>query len=189
MSGGTFFEKTGFPVGAFSGRRALNTQNYTEANIKLGLQHEGSTLFTVAGLGVNDTIFLTGSLPVSLKHRQIGFTGTGVSAFIYKAPTYAGGTSVAYQNPNSINPVTGLSQIIVGSTVSDDGVLTFAPDHLIGSTSKQGKGSSPSTIGQEKILAPNTAYLLRLTSLDSHSQQITSHLSWYEGTFDLPLGA
>ena len=186
-SANTFFEKNGFPEGSFSGFRALNTQNYTEANIKLGAQHEGSTLFTVAGLGVNNTIFLTGALPVSLKHRQIGFTGTGVSAFIYKVPTYTGGTSVVYQNPNSINPVVGLSQIIVGSTVTNDGVLTFAPDHLIGSSSKQGKGSSPSNIGQEKILAPNTAYLLRLTSLDAQEQQITSHLSWYEGDLDLPL--
>jgi hypothetical protein len=112
--------------GDIAGNLSIGKDNdICKANIKLGLQHEGSTLFTVAGLGVNDTIFLTGSLPVSLKHRQIGFTGTGVSAFIYKAPTYTGGTSVAYQNPNSINPVTGLSQIIVGSTVSDDGVLRF----------------------------------------------------------------
>lgn len=176
-----------FPGGSFSGTRALNTQNYTEANIKLGVQHEGSTLFVIAGSASNNTIFLTGALPVSLKHRRVGFTGTGVSAFIFEAPTYTGGASVAYQNPNAINQVTGLSQIIVGATVSADGTLVFAPDHLIGSTSQQNKGSAVEGLGQEKILAPNTAYLFRLTSLDNQSQSITSHLSWYEGLLDLPL--
>jgi hypothetical protein len=176
-----------FPEGVFSGTRAITTQLYTEANIKNGTQHEGSTLLTIAGNQNNDTIFLTGSLPVSLKTRSIGFTGDGVSSFIYQAPTYTGGSAVAYQNPNAINPITGLSQIIVGSTVSADGVLIFAPSHFIGNTSKQGKGGLVNQSGQEKILKPNTAYLFRITSLDGQSQQVSSTLSWYEGLLDLPL--
>lgn len=172
----------------FTGLRAINTQNYIESNIKLGVQHEGSTILEdVPSLGVNDTIFLTGALPVALKSRNVGYTGTGVSTFIYEAPTYTGGTSAPYQNPNAMNPVTGLAQIIVGATVTVDGTLIFAPEHLLGPTSQQAKGSGVNVLGQEKILQPNTAYLFRLTSLDPQIQDITSLLSWYEGELDLPL--
>ena len=188
MSGGTFFEKMGFPNGIFQGFRAITTQTYTEANSKLGVEHEGSTLFTAAGLSVNNTFFVTGSLPVALKGRVIGFTGDGVTAEIFTGATYTGGTSVDYQNASDINPVTGLSQIIVGAALVDEGVLAFAPDHLIGNTSNQGKGSTGAIVGREKILKPNTTYLFRITSLDSASQSIASLLTWYEGELDLPLG-
>jgi len=69
------------PKGAYEGVRAITTQTYTEANSKLGAEHEGSTLLiAVAGGAENDTIFLTGAKTVSLKGRVIGFTGKGVTA-------------------------------------------------------------------------------------------------------------
>lgn len=174
-------------IGMTKGFKAVITQNYTEVNIKVGVQHEGSTKFSIGGNADNDTIFLTGALPVILKSRSIGFTGEGVSSFIFEGPTYSGGASVPYQNPNAINPVTGLSQIIVGANVTDDGFLIFAPEHLLGSTSQQSKGSGTREIGQEKIMKPNTAYLLRITSLDPQTEDVTSLLSWYEGELDLPV--
>lgn len=176
------------PNGLYSGLRAVNVQTYTESNSKLGLQHEGSTLLTdVPSLAKNDTIFLTGALPVSLKGRIIGFTGVGVIAEIFETPTYTGGVSAPYQNASAINPVAGLSEIIVGANVTADGVLKFAPDHLIGNLSNQGKGTASTVVGQEKILKPDTAYLFRLTSLDTQPQDIASLLTWYEGELDLPL--
>ena len=182
------YNSSGIPTDAFRGFRALNTQSYTESNIKLGLQHEGSTLYTAAGSSSNDTIFLTGALPVILKVRSVGYSGIGVSTFIYINPTYTGGTSVPYQNPNSINPVAGLAQILVSPIVTADGMLLAAPTHLLGGTSNQSKGVASAAVGQEKILAPNTAFLLRLTNLDAHEAEITSYLSWYEGPIDLPVG-
>ena len=178
---------TNTPSGVYEGVRAITTQSYTEANSKIGAQHEGSTLLTgVTALSNNDTIFLTGSLPVALKGRVISYTGRGVSAFIYESPEYTGGTPTEYQNASAINPVTGLSKIIVGATVTVDGVLRFAPEHLIGNRSNQGKGGTGSVVGREKILKPNTAYLLRLASLDNQAQSISSLLTWYEGELDLP---
>ena len=174
-------------IGMTRGFKAVITQSYTEANIKLGVEHEGSTLLTVLGSGSNDTIFLTGSSPVALKSRSISYTGDGVTAFIFEGPTYTDGIDTPYQNPNAINPVIGLSKIFVGSLITDDGVLIFAPENLLGNTSNQGKGSTNNDIGQEKILKPNTAYLFRLKSLDSSTQQISSILSWYEGELDFPL--
>lgn len=176
------------PSGVFAGLRAVTVQSYTEANAKIGVEHEGSTLLTgVTGLAENDTIFLTGSLSVALKQRTISYSGTGVTASIYEAPAYTGGTPAVYQNASNINPVTGLSQIIVGATVTDDGTLAFAPNHLLGSASQQGKGDVFAIPGSEKLLKPNTAYLFRLTSLDAMAQDISSFLSWYEGELDLPL--
>ena len=178
----------GIPSDAFLGMRALNTQNYLESNIKLGVQHEGSTLLSaVSGLTSNNTIFLTGALPVILKSRHISFTGAGVTAFIYEGSTYTGGSSVPYENPNAINPVAGLSQIIVGAAIDTQGTLIFAPDNLIGPDSVQGKGSTGQNVGQEKVLKPNTVYQLRLKSLDTQAQGIASIISWYEGTLDLPV--
>lgn len=181
-------EASGAPDGVYSGLRAQTVQSYVEANSKLGVQHEGSTLLTgVAAGSSNDTIFLTGALPVALKGRVISYTGKGVSAFIYEAPTYTGGTPAAYENASAINPVVGLSQIIVGATVSADGDLVFAPVHFIGNQSNQGQGTTANRVTGERLLNPNTAYLFRLTSLDDQPQDISSYLSWYEGELDLPL--
>lgn len=176
----------GIPEGAFEGLRAMITQSYTEANSKLGVEHEGSTLYTADGSSSNDTFFVTGNLPVSLKGRVIGFTGDGVTAEIFTGATYTGGAPAVYQNASDINPVAGLSQIIVGATVALEGTLAFAPDHLIGNTSQQGKGSAGIIAGREKLLKPNTTYLFRITSLDAVAQDITSLLTWYEGELDLP---
>lgn len=175
------------PTGVAEGLRALTVQFYTEANVKKGLQHEGSTVITLAGNASNNTIFKTGSKPVALKGRIINFSGVGVVGEIYKNPTYTGGTSVSYQNASDINPVAGESQIIVGATITADGILAFAPTPAFGNSSNQGKGGLLPSLGDEKNLKPNTTYLLRLRSLDSQSQQVSSFLTWYEGPLDLPL--
>lgn len=174
------------PEGIAEGARALTVQSYTEANSKNGVQHEGSTLFTLGGSLSNDTFFVTGSLPVILKGRVVGFTGDGVTTEIFTGATYTGGTPTVYQNASDINPVAGLSQIIVGATAADVGVLAFAPNHLIGNTSNQGQGTASTVVGRESVLKPNTTYLLRIKSLDAQPQDVTSLLTWYEGELDLP---
>jgi len=176
------------PKGLYSGERAITSQSYTEANIKNGSQFEGSADFgTVATATELKTVFLTGALPVSLKGRTVSFTGEGVQAEVYKAPVYSGGSPAAYQNATDISPNTGISQIIVGATITNDGSLLFAPIYAFGNASNQGKGGVLTLVEPEHILAPNTAYMLKITSLDSGNQKIASHLSWYEGELDLPL--
>lgn len=181
------------PDGLFTGTRAMTVQGYREANVKNGLEFEGSTLLNLAGGVSNNTIFVTGNLPVSLKSRSISYTGDGVKSEIFELPTYTGGVSVAYQNANAnftplaeaVPPAIGLASILVGATVTDDGVLKFAPAYGIGNVSNQGNGATNESISDEHILKENTAYLLKLTSLDAQSQQIASFLTWYEGLLDL----
>lgn len=175
------------PAGVATGERAITVQFYTEANAKLGVQHEGSAIFeNVPGGWIGNTIFKTGALPVALKGRLINFDGVGVKGEIFTGATYTGGTSAPYQNASDINPVVGLSQIIVGATITNDGTLAFAPTYAFGNASNQGKGGLQPVLGDEKLLKPNTTYLLRLTSLDDQPQTISSLLSWYEGNLDLP---
>lgn len=174
------------PAGLYEGVRAMTVQGYAEANVKLGVQFEGSALFNITANGINDTVFLTGTKPVSLKGRKISYDGAGVTASIFEAPSYTGGSSAAFQNANAINPVAGESQIIVGATITTDGDLIFSPVHSLGSTSFFGGDAQISQIEAEHILQPNTAYLLRLESLDGAAQRVASHLSWYEGDLDLP---
>lgn len=174
------------PAGLYSGDRAITAQFYTEANIKRGLQQEGSTIVTIPGNSSNDTIFITGSKPVALKGRVINFDGIGVVGEIYAEPTYTGGTPAVYQNASHINPVPGESQIIVGANIESDGALIFAPVPAFGNSSAIGRGGIQPVLGDEKNLKPNTVYLLRLRSLDPQPQQVSSFLSWYEGPLDLP---
>lgn len=175
------------PAGLYEGLRAMTVQSYVEANVKLGVEFEGSTILNLTGSGTSNTVFLTGSKPVSLKGRKLSYDGAGVTASIFESPTYTGGSEAATQNANAINPAIVESKIIVGSTLTDDGTLIFAPIHSLGSTSFFGGDAQISQIEAEHVLKPNTAYLLRIDSLDTAAQRVASHLSWYEGELDLPL--
>lgn len=175
------------PEGLYVGLRAMNVQSYEESNIKLGLQFEASKNFgDIPTGGVLNSIIRTGSTPVSLKKRSVSFTGEGVQGEIFINPTFTGGNIETYQNATTISPVVGLTQIITGITLQDEGTLVFAPVYAFGNASNQGKGGVLTLIEPEHILAPNTDFLFRLTSLDSSTQKIASHLTWYEGELDLP---
>jgi hypothetical protein len=173
------------PDGLYVGLGAMTVQSYVEANVKNGTQFEGSVLLSMAGTSTNDTIFKTGSKPVILKTREISYSGDGLSTFIFEDATYTGGTSAVYQNANAIDPAVGTVDIIVGTTITDDGELIFAPIHYVGNVSNQGKGGSANTIGSERLLKPNTTYMLRIVSLDAQTQEVTSFLYWYEGNPDI----
>lgn len=177
------------PSDAYRGLRALTTQSYNECNIKLGTQHEASSIFLlVPGSGVLNTLFITGDKPVSLKAREISYSGTGLYAEIFESPTYTGGTGpLGYYNSSAANPVQGEAEIYGEPSVTNEGSLKFAPIYYIGNMSNQGSGSSKVSIGGERILKSNTTYLFRITSLDTGVQNIASFLTWYEGVLDFPL--
>jgi subtilisin family serine protease len=176
------------PADAFTGMRALNTQSYTESNIKLGVEHEAARLFTLAGNTNSDSILITGSNPIALKARTIGYDGVGIAASVFRSPIYSGESAlVVPRNPNDINPVVSEVELYTDAIVTNTGTEVFAPSYLLGGSSQQSKGAVLADMGQEKILRPNTTYLLRLTSLDSQSMQVAAYISWYEGALDLPL--
>lgn len=181
--------RSGIPSGAFSGLRALTFQNYVEANVKNGVQYEISSDNLALANGANiDVIFTTGVNPVVIKNRLVKFNGTHLTTRVYRTPTYTGGTVAPYFNLNDRNPAAGTVVIRTGATVSAVGTEFGAPTFDIGSA---GQGNSSlstySTLGIERLLAPNTTYLQRITNDSGAAQEVASYLTWFEGNTDLPL--
>lgn len=171
------------------GDAALITQGYPEANAKRGTQWEASRMLT--GLALNQvatSIIKTGSKPVDLKARTFGYTGKGVIGRIYKGPSYTGG-SVSGNDIHNMNTITGKAaaletQILTGFTLTANGAECGAAIFAIGPTSNQAKGSLLTSMGGNRILQPNTSYLLTFESLEA-GQDISARLEFYEGGLDL----
>lgn len=180
------------PDGAFTGVRAMGSQPYDEINKKRGAQWEASRLITIGSSAPANnaySILLTGSKPVDLKARSLGYTGLGVVGRIYEAPTYTGGTSDPWFNLNTQyigdQPE---AQLLVGFTLTATGTKCGSDIIAIGPTSQQARGSTSAEYARNRILPkPNTAYLLEIASLDPASQQVSARLEMYEGRLDWPL--
>lgn len=171
------------------GDAAVITQAFPEANAKRGTQWEASRMLTGLTLNqISTSIIKTGSKTVDLKARVFGYTGTGVIARIYKAPAYTGGST----NGNTIynmNTITGKAatletQILTGFALTNNGTECGAPIYAIGPATNQGKGALQAALGANRILQPNTSYLLTFESLEAN-QSVTARLEFYEGGLDL----
>lgn len=177
------------PVGLFAGTRAISVQNYIEANVKNGVQYEVSANSAALAIDGNiDTVFTTGAKPVLIKSRIVKFNGASLVTRVYRAPTFTGGSIVPYFNLNDRNPVAGSVVILSGASVSDPGIEFGAATFDIGS---EGLGSSSlstyAVTGIERLLAPNTTYLQRVTNDSAAIQRVSTYLTWFEGDTDLPL--
>lgn len=174
---------------AFVGLRAPTIQFYTEANVKNGLQFEAS--FDNPGVeattGQVNAIFITGAKPVIVKARIIDFTGKKIRASVYRTPTYTGGTPIPIYNLNDIGPVTTTVSVLSGATITAPGTQFGAPNTVYGSDLQGNSVQGTFAVtGQERILRPNTTYLLRIENLGDTPSNIAGYLTWYEGEPDLP---
>lgn len=163
--------------------RALRDGAIIQEGTRIGRLYNASRRITGVAAGANvDSIFTTGSLPVYLFQRDIGRSGLGVSASIYRGPTFTGGTLDPVYSVNDITGDGDLStiQLRIGVTVTAVGTQTVATSFAIGNTSNQGQGGI-AELKQPLYMLPNTVYLLRITSLDSQAQDITANIAWYEG--------
>lgn len=159
----------------------IYNQLYRERCNRQGILFTASRRVTgVAGSANLDSIFVTGSKQIVLNSRIIGYTGKGVIASIYRGATYTGGTPADVQNPNDVHPATATATLLTGATITSDGQLTVAPSYSEGNGSNQGQGNSQAVLGESIIMQANTAYLLRITSLDTTVQNINAFISWIE---------
>lgn len=159
----------------------ITTQSYIERANKQGKLFTASRRVTdVAGSSNLDSIFITGTKQVIFNQRIIGYTGKGVVASIYRGAVATGGTAAEINNPNDIAPHTATARLLTGSTVTSIGQLTVAATYSEGNASNQGQGNSQAKLGEQVIMAPNTTYLLRITSLDTAAQNINAYVSWFE---------
>lgn len=159
----------------------VTSQSYSERANKQGKLFTASRRVTdVAGSSNLDSIFITGTKRVIFNQRIIGYTGKGVVASIYRGAVATGGTAAEINNPNDITPQAATAQLLTGATVTSVGQLTVAATYSEGNASNQGQGNSQARLGEQIIMAPNTTYLLRITSLDTAAQNINAYVSWFE---------
>lgn len=182
----------GMPPGAFSGLRAMTTQTYDECNKKVGTQWEASRLISIASSAPANnsySIIRTGSKPVDLKSRVLGYDELGVIGRIYKNPIYTGGTLDTWYNLNPrYNGTQPEAQLLIGFTLTSNGTQCGADIVGIGPNSTQSRGSTPIQFGSNRILdEPNTAYLLEIQSRHATPQNVWARIEMYEGGLDLPL--
>lgn len=170
------------------GQKAVVFQNYTEANVKNGVQYYCRAFFTgVAVAATANFSFQTGAKPVVIKSREVSFDGSSrVDYVALEGGTATGGATVDIGNENRIGPVTTTVTLKQGVTLS--GGVAFRTKTIFGSGSTSGGGSRVGTdvLGRETVLKPNTLYQVKLTNVAGNTANIQFELSWYEGTLDLP---
>lgn len=161
----------------------LKDATLIQGGTREGLIYNASRRVLAVAAGASlDSIFITGGVPVYFFQRDVGRSGLGVSASIFRAPTYTGGVADAVYSVNDVKGDGSNStiQLLTGVTVTVAGTQTVATSYAIGNTSNQGQGGI-AILKQPLYMLPNTTYLLRITSLDTQPQDITANIAWYEG--------
>ena len=181
---GTRRIKVAIQESVIGGNEAVTTQSFSELNSKNGSQYEVEIPFpAIVNLTPVYYGFETGSNPVILKQRDIYGAFVNAKYEVFTDATYTGGDVVNAFNNNDlvINP-TGVN-IVTNPTVTVEGDQFGAVTSLLGS---EGVGHrSLTSFGSqtgEKILKPNTKYLVKITNLDVLAIGILAvRLYYYEG--------
>lgn len=183
--------------GALSGTQAITIQTYDESNKKAGVQYAASRFLSMTQGQYVYSIIKTGDKPVDLKKREFAYTGNGLVAYMFKNPTYTGGTLDSIRNMTDINPVPSGIELIAGITIPTPttlpthtganaplewGEIFAEPTYAIGPQTNQTTGSVNQAYASNRILAPNTEYLLVIYSRST--QEVSPRLEWYEGELD-----
>lgn len=170
------------------GQKAVVFQNYTEANVKNGVQYYCRAFFPAVSVSTTVNFsFQTGVKPVVIKSREVSFNNSSRVDYVsLEGGGATGGVAVEVGNENRINPVA--TTVTLKQGVSLTGGTAFRTKTIFGSGSTSGGGSRVGTdvLGRETVLKPNTLYQIKLTNIAGSTAEIQLELSWYEGTLDLP---
>lgn len=185
----------GFPAGAFTGSRALTVQPYTEANVKNGLEYYLRAVWPIGDeIPAGQTrkmYFLTGDKIVIVKSRELLYVAEQLTLRLFRSPTgVSGGTPLNIHNFNNVNPVpTTLQTVLKNVTTVADGVEFDGgnADHFFGETGVGQRSQHAIPEGRERIIPPNTGFIVAIANTGSGSARVQYRLEWYEGTPDLPL--
>lgn len=173
------------------GLRAFNTQPYIESNVKLGTQFYVQRTLPLIAAGATWKIrFQTGAKPVLVKGRDLYASANKLAYSIFKAPTgVTGGSAIAVQNYNDVNPVATTVGVTEGVTTTGDGTPWGDPSFIYGSNTAGARVGSGLAPGGDRVLKPNTAYLISVTNQDTAALTFAPSwfLTWFEGNPDLPL--
>ena len=182
------------PSGAFSGNRAITVQPYTEANVKAGLQ-----FYLRAVWGLTDVIaagttrkisVITGAKPVLIKLREFSYIAEEITLRLFSgASGVTGGTALTINNYNAVAPVAATVSARKNVTTVSDGVLFDGGDSdiFLGAASAPQRGAASLPDGRERVLPPNTSYIVAITNSGGGNARCRYFLDWYEGGTDLPI--
>lgn len=167
----------------YTGLKGLTVQPFTEANVKNGTQWELSFENPSLAAGASaDAILTTGLSYVLVKSRVIVFTGSEIEVSVYKNTTYTNGTSVPIYNLNTAIGGVPLSTAKAGVTVVTLGTEVAAKTHAYGTDTNVNQAvGSFNVAGLERVLAPSTNYLLRVTNQSATSIKVAGYITFYEG--------
>lgn len=176
---------------AFKGLRGLVTQPYTEANVKNGLQFYLRASWPLAdaiAAGSTKKIwFKTGSKPVVVKLRDFQFISEELSISLFRGPTgVTGGTAITISNYNGLNPIATTVQAKKDVATATDGAPMGDPEYFFGGANAPQRAASAIPQGRERILPPDTEFIVAITNTGAGSSRAEYFLDWYEGIPDLP---
>ena len=185
------------PPEVWRGFRAMTTQPYTEANVKNGVQY-----YLRAAWPLTDTIpngssnvryiwFKTGAKPVLVKLRELFYVAEELSIQLYTGPTgVTGGTALAAGNYNGVAPVATTVQAKKNVSVTARGTEFGGsdPEYLFGAAGNPQRAPNSIPVGRERVLAPNTEFLVAITNTGTSAARVQYYLDWYEGATDFPIG-
>lgn len=141
--------------------------------------HAGHTAASVANGASVDLLLTTGAKECHTTFEV--FAGGQVSVYLYEAPTIANGTAITIYNMKRSSANAPLSTVKHTPTVSATGTTALVNGRILpGGSSPQTRVGGGIRQGVEWVLAPDTAYLLRVTNGSGATIAINVGLEWYE---------
>ena len=168
---------------------AITVSNFIELNIKRGKQFTTSNKSGPVSVGSSEYWLLkTGDDPIIIKRRILKTNSDEINYYVYNQPVItSNGTSVTIYNYNEVTFNTPKVQYFKDPTFSSKGDY-YISDYIPGASGVGGRSSGGlGDLGYERILTPNTDYLIEIKNDGSNPVTYQLILDWYEGII-YPLG-
>lgn len=169
------------------GSKAYTVQPYTELNIKRGLQFYARVAYplggTIAAGATQKLYFETGDKTVLVKDRMFHYIGEEFEIGIYGSPTgVTGGTAIPISNWNLKSPqATTIVSALKGVTTTTDGTAAQEPEYFFGAAAEGQRAPDSIPEGYERVIPPNSSFLVTITNNGSSPARCEYTLTWYEG--------
>lgn len=178
--------------GVYEGTRALVTQDFASANIKLGKQFFVRTAYPLAdpipGLATRKIHLVVGDSPVLVFLRIFDYVGEELELNLFAAPQgVTGGTAVTVSNWNTVDPQPSVVTVTKDVSTTDDGIPVIEPEYFFGGDTVSARSNSSIPEHRQRVIPANSEFLLTITNNNGQDARCQYFLDWYEGELDLPL--
>lgn len=158
---------------------ALVTTDEIHANIHRGILFEAThvDLSVAASSSIEMLVQVDAGQSA---HALINLETTGDATYeLYEGTTFsAAGTAIDATNRNRESTNTAVTVVTHSPTVTDAG--TRIDYHLRPGGGGPHAGGGSGMLYKEWVLRPGTAYLLRMTNINTSAHAVSMHVDWYE---------